>query len=95
MRQSARGAASEDGALWVEVPWPEAGRRPATRSGRSSAGADPCLAGRRLQAVRRSHCAQHVRVRPRGAGEHRLLRADPGIRTRLCGVPLQLQFLSC
>ena len=83
-------------AIWAEVPRPEAGRRhqrglpapaPGAARGAAAAGADPGLAGRRLQAVRCAHRARHLRVRPRGAGEHRLPRADPGVPGALSRVP--------
>ena len=44
---------------------------PGAAGGAAAAGADPGLAGRRLQALRRPHRARHLRVRPRGAGDRR------------------------
>ena len=89
-------SAGVDRAIWAEVPRPEAGRRhqrglpapaPGAVRGAAAAGADPGLAGRRLQAVRCAHRARRLRVRPRGAGEHRPPRADPGVPGALPRVP--------
>ena len=60
---------------------------PGAAGGAAAAGADPGLAGRRVQALRRAHRAGHLRVRPRGAGEHRVPRADPGVPGALPRVP--------